>query len=421
MEKRIVILGAGFGGLRVAMQLGKAVKRGSLKDHEVILIDKNDYHTYTPTLYEAATTSKDTANYIDLKSIVTFPIGKIIKKLPIKFVEDEVENLDLSAREMSLHLKSGYNLRYDYLVISLGSVTNDFGIPGLKEHSHSFKSFTDALIIRDIVWEKITKEPDAKELSIVVGGGGSTGVELAGELRLWLNQLERKHKRKASVAICEGTPSILPGFDYKIVKLVEGRLKKLGVKIVAGKMIQSVSETGELDLGNREKLNADVFIWAGGVKPNPILEQMPLRTMKGRAEVASSMACLPSNPDLTFAGHVFGVGDVVCITNQQTSKPVPMVARAALIEANITAKNIIRSAKGQPHMEFKPKEYPYIIPVGGKYAVASIGKFVFAGFTAWIFKLLVELNYMISIMPISRAIFAWLKGIKIFIQNERLG
>src|SRR3989338_1044510 len=146
MTKKIVILGAGFGGLHVAMKLGKAIKWGKLKDHEVMLIDKNDYHTYTPTLYEAATTSKDNADYIGLKSIVTFPIEKIIGNLPIKFFEDEVENLGLDAREMSLHLKSGYNITYDYLVMSLGSVTNDFDIPGLKEYSHPFKTFTDAII-----------------------------------------------------------------------------------------------------------------------------------------------------------------------------------------------------------------------------------------------------------------------------------
>lgn len=425
MPKKVVILGAGFGGLKVAMKLGRAVKRGRLKDHEVVLIDKNDYHTYTPTLYEAATTSKDTADFIDLKSIVTFPIEQIIKGLPIKFFEDEVQELDLSAREMSLHLKSGYNIKYDYLVVALGSVTNDFGIPGLKDSSRPFKSFTDSLIIRDVIWDEMHRE-NPKDFNVVIAGGGSTGVELAGELRLWLNQLERHSKRKGTVTICEGTPKILPGFKENIIQKVETRLSQIGVKIVAGKMIKSVvpataPETGnEIDLGD-EKLKADLLVWAGGVKPNPILEGMPLRTMKGRAEVEMSMVCIPSNPDLSFAGSVFGVGDIVCINDPKTSRPVPMVARAALLEANIVAKNIIKSAKGEKHVEFKPMEYPYIIPVGGKYAVARIGKFVFAGFWAWIFKLLVELNYLISIMPVWRAVLAWLKGIRIFIQNERLG
>ena len=123
-NKKIVVLGAGFGGLHAAVKLGGALKRGRLKGYEVILIDKNAYHTYTPMLYETATTSKDTANFLDLRSIATFPIAKIIKHLPIRFIEDEVTQIDLSPIKESVYLKSGYNLKYDYLMIALGSVSN---------------------------------------------------------------------------------------------------------------------------------------------------------------------------------------------------------------------------------------------------------------------------------------------------------
>ncbi len=431
--KRIVILGAGFGGLHTAMRLGRALKWGGLHECEIILVDKNDYHTYTPTLYEVATASKDVADFTKLKKIVTFPIEKIIKHLPVKFVCDEVSEIDFAANRNEIHLKSGYNIRYDYLVISLGSVMNDFGIPGVKEFGLPFKSFTDALLIRDRIWNAVTKDSQpggqTKPLEVVIGGGGSTGVELAGEVRLWLSQLGKKYNRPANVTICEAGPNILMGFSENIISKVSARLKKIGVNISAGKAIKSVG-ANEIILNDDTRMSADVFIWAGGVKANNVAEDMPMKSEKGRMDVSSAMLCSPENADLTtlsagantiLAGKIFGVGDIACATNPKTGKPIPMVARAALSEAKVAAKNIIREINRKPHIEYHPMDYPYVIPVGGKYAVAKLGNIVISGFWGWILKGLVELNYLLSIMSLTRAVFTWLRGLWIFIQNDRLG
>lgn len=419
--KRIVILGAGFGGLHAAMRLGRALKWGRIRDYEVVLVDKNDYHTYTPTLYEAATTSKDVADFSKIKHIVTFPIDRILRHLPVKFIVDEAESIDLGAHETEIHLKSGYNLRYDYLVIALGSVSNDFGIPGIKEHALTFKSFSDASRIRDIIWEEVTKGDKEDVFEVVIGGAGSTGVELAGELRLWLSQLEKKYGRKGTVTICEAGPQILMGFMDKVVKKVSKRLTKIGVTVLAGKAIKSVNDNKTITLNDESKINSDLFIWAGGVKPNNIIEDVPMKNIKGRVEVTPAMVCAPENSDLTFSGKVFGIGDIACAYNHKTGKPIPMVARAALSEAKIAAKNIIRDIKGRPHIEYRAMDYPYIIPVGGKYAVAKLGKIVISGFLGWFLKGLVELNYLLSIMSFPRAFATWLRGLWIFIKNDRLG
>ncbi len=111
---------------------------------------------------------------------------------------------------------------------------------------------------------------------------------------------------------------------------------------------------------------------------------------------------------------------MVCV-HDADGNSVPMVARAAIIQGTIAAKNIIRDIRGQPHLKYAPKNYPYIIPVGGKYAIAKIGPVITCGFFGWILKGLVELNYLFSIMPNVRALKIWLKGLKIFIQNDRLG
>ena len=172
-SKSIIVLGAGFGGLKVATSIAKKTKQ------EVILVDRNDYQVFTPTLYEIAATSKETANYLDLKKIVTFPIQELIRGYPIKFIQTSVEALDLINGD--IHCAGNLKLKFDYLVLALGSETNYFGIPGLLENSLPLKTFMDALAIRNRIFNAISEEN--KRIKILIGGGGSTGVELAGELR----------------------------------------------------------------------------------------------------------------------------------------------------------------------------------------------------------------------------------------------
>jgi len=420
-KTRIVILGAGFGGLTAAMELGRKAKRGSLRDAEVILIDRNNYHTYTPTLYETATTSKETANYIDLKRIVTFPVERMFKRLPVRFIHDEVIRIE-TGREGSIHLKSGYIVRFDYLLIALGSQTNYFDIPGLKESALELKTFNDALKIRDAVWEAATDIENKNPLKIVVGGGGSTGVELSAELRTWLNQLSKKSHWPAQVRIVEANASVLFGFDAKVIRNVEKRLEKLGVEIDTGTMISSVSPTEKkITTRSGDVIDFDILIWTGGVTANPVIKDLPLKMKSGRAEVGGSMVCLMQTSDLTIAQKIFAIGDVVCMTDPRTERPVPLVARAAINQAKTAAKNIELDIRNEKHSGYVPGSFPYVIPVGGKFAVAKLGMMVISGFWGWILKGLVELNYLFSIMPKFKAIRIWLHGLFMFVKNDRLG
>jgi len=151
--KTILVLGAGFGGLRAARNIARKLRRLDLLDrYEVVLVDRNDYHTYTPTLYEIATTSKETADAIKLKSIVAFPVSELIAGSPVRFIKAEVELLDL--KEGDVHLSDGRKLTFDCLVFALGSETNFFDIPGLKEHALDLKTFEGARVIRDALSER---------------------------------------------------------------------------------------------------------------------------------------------------------------------------------------------------------------------------------------------------------------------------
>lgn len=418
-DKSIVVLGAGFGGLRAATLIAREIKRRGLEKRcTVTLIDRNDYHTYTPTLYEAATTSKETANYLQIKNIVTFPIAEIIKGLPITFIKDAVTAIDLINGDIHCSQKI---LKFDYLVLAPGSETNYFDIPGLKENALTLKSFIDALKIRDNIFE--LAQSKKRGIKILIGGGGSTGVELAGEIKEWLCQLEEELGQcEATVTIVESAPTILPGFDERIIKLVIRRLKKIGVSIITNEIITE-ARPDKIILKSGKELPHDLLIWAGGVRAPDFIAGLPLKIEKrGRVEVISKLECLPQTPDLRLYGKIYGIGDAVCIYDKKTGKPMPGVARAALNQATIAAHNVICDIESRAiHKEYQTKNYPYVIPVGGKWALAKIGPLVIWGFWGWLLKGLVELRYLASILSIWKSVRIWLKGLLIFIKNDRLG
>ncbi|MBI2013644.1 MAG: NAD(P)/FAD-dependent oxidoreductase [Candidatus Colwellbacteria bacterium] len=410
MVKKIVILGAGFGGLTAAKALGKGIKKYDLQDdYEVILVDKNAYHTYTPTLYEVASLDKETADYTKIKRIVTFPIEKLVKNLPIKFINDEVTELDVARRTGDIHLKNGYPIKYDYLILALGSQTNFFGVPGAKEAAHEFKTFADAVKIRDAVLSEAPRE------NICVIGGGSTGVELAGELKNWLGV-------KSNITIIEAGPTVLSNFEPRVIEKISKRLLRLGIKVIVNSPVVSVDgKNKNLLLQDGDTVPYDVLIWTGGVEPSSVLRALPFRKTKERTDVESGMVCIPESADLTVHGRIFGIGDITCATNPKTGQIAPQTAPAAIEQARVAAENVLRDIQTASHKKYVAKSYPYIIPVGGKWAVAKIGPLIISGFLGWVLKGLVELKYLASIMPLYKALIIWLRGLFIFIKNDRLG
>ncbi len=425
MVKNIVVLGAGFGGLRAARQIHKYLKRSALlKKYQIFLVDKNDFHSFAPLWYEIATTSKQTADNLKLKSLVAYSLPDLIKNKEIKFVKDGVQKIDLSR---GFILLKNSELKFDYLVLALGSEANYFDIPGLKENSLAFKSFNDAVTVRDAIWDAVLARRDSpakelKDLQIIIGGGGSAGVELAGEIKSWACELQKELGPACGiqVAIVERAPTILTGFSERVISKVTTRLSKLDVKIINDEAINKVIPKAVV-LESGKIVPFDILIWAGGVKTPAILQKLSLNCdERKRIKTSLALECLPENKKIKFAGKIFAVGDIVAGTQQ--------VVQVAISQADIAAHNIFEEIKREKSLSenyfsksYKFKNYPYIIPVCGKFAVAKIGPFVISGFWAWIFKGLVELNYLISIMSIWKALKIWLKGLMIFIKNDRLG
>ncbi|MDE2001693.1 MAG: FAD-dependent oxidoreductase [Patescibacteria group bacterium] len=430
-KKQIVILGAGFGGIKAARALLDGLRKlDLLGKYQVVLIDRHEYQTYYPTLYEVATTSKNLANQLDLKHIVTIPLAEIFQGKPLEFVKGGVVSLDLPAGD--IHLADGRTQRFDYLVLALGSEPNYFNIPGLQEHALAFKTFIDAVKVRDAIWNILSEAPADKRVRIIIGGGGATGVELAGEVQAWICELEQQKIStcRASVTIVEAAPTVLNHFDPRVVGAVTRRLEKLGVALATGEIIQEVTpEHAALKSG--KELDYDVFVWTGGVKSPALMADLPLKKEKhGKTEVAGGMACTPQTPDLKLYGKIYGIGDSVCFVNPKTQIPVPQLAEAAIGQARIAAHNIleeIKVAEGVSKQvklkQYRPAdEFSYVIPAGGKYAVAKVGPLILTGFFGWLLKGLIELYYLLfNVLPPLQAFSVWFHGLRIFIQNDRLG
>ncbi len=408
MQKQtIAILGAGFGGLRAALLLGRRLRRLKLSDrYEATLIDRNHYHTYTPLLYEVTATPQELANHCDLKALTTHHIQESIAGLPLVFRQDDVTKIDLAGR--TLYTAADDRIRFDYLILAPGSETHYFDIPGLRENSYAFKTFLDAVRLRDAIAS--LRATENRSPAVLVGGGGSAGVELAAELKGWRPRLE--------VTVVESAPSLLPGFSPGAVRRAERRLRKLGVRSRTNSCI-AAAKPNEATLKNGEALPFDVLIWTGGVRPPRSIQSLPLKTdQRGRILAGEDLECAPG---------VYAIGDIAGVAYSDGA-PVPGVARAAILQATVAAKNIIEDIKAKEGFSlaarryfFRPRRYPYILPVGGKHAIAQIGPLIIAGFLGWILKGLVELNYLRSIMPFGKALRIWLKGLATFTQNDRLG
>lgn len=426
-QKQILILGAGFGGLRAATCIAKKLRELRLESHwRVALVDRSEHHTFTPLLYEAASISKQTADLSRLHDLATYHIGDLIAGLPITFYKQEVVSMNVATR--SAVLGDGQIIKGEYLVLALGSETNYFGIPGLREHSLTLKTFADAIKVRDTIWN--LAQDGTSKIHVAVGGAGATGVELAAEIRMWGAQLKTLFpKCRLIVNLIEGQDTILPGFPIKFIAKVRKRLEWLGVHITTGTKITSVDERF-ISLDANACLQYEVLVWTGGIKASSIASDLPLRKDGNRLQVDSNMSCLADTqqiPDLQVSSRVYALGDSVCFHDPRTGKLVPWVARAAIMQADVVAHNIVSDicfelgmASSPSHVKFTPRNYPYIVPVGGKYSVAHAGSFVFAGAPAWIFKLLVELYYLLSLMPPRKAFALWRQSIKVFSQNEQV-
>ena len=397
--KHIVVLGAGFGGLTFCQAFNHPQAR-------VTLVDRQNHHLFQPLLYQVATAGLSAPE-------IAQPVRSILSDRPsVTVLLDTVVDFNLAEKKVFLEKNT---LAYDYLVLALGGVTSYFGHPEWEQFAPGLKSLDDALRIRRrilLAFEKAENETDAaardRLMTIVVVGGGPTGVELAGAFAELVRRVLRKDFRRidpaqASVILIEAGPRVLAHLPPGLSASAQRQLEKLGVEVRVGVKVKTITQ-GRVEPENGRIIEAENIIWAAGVSASALTQK--LRTEldhAGRVKV---------KPDLSLPGHpeVFAIGDMALVLDQD-GKPVPGVSPAAMQMARKIAR-IIRDELdlGAGHAARPPFKYwdkGTMATIGRSAAVAKIGKLEFTGFLAWIAWLFVHLIFLIGFRNKLAVLLQW--------------
>lgn len=403
-KKKVVVAGAGFGGIRAALTLS------SYSNVEVTLINDTPYHSYHPDLYEVATGVLEHERKIDFERLAgttNIPLKNILYNKKVQLLIDKVVSVNLPSK--FVRLKSGELINYDFLVLSLGSVTNYFGIPGAESYGHPLKTTEDALNIRNDIDELVSQSD--QPISVVIAGGGFTGVELAGELSKYLVKLSKLHKKvKGKVAVVERGPSLLGGMPKWASQKAQKRLKKLGVELLLDRTIEKV-DGDQIYLSPDQTVAYDYLIWTTGVKGSIIKIKGVELTQRSQIKVQHDLS-LERYPE------VFAVGDLAECLDQKRGCQVSSTAWAALGQGLVAAKNIQRRIQNLAALQYEPENPGFVVPLGSKFALSNIFNMQLTGIIGWSLKKLISLKYMLSILPLAQAILLWWKGVRIYNNND---
>ncbi len=420
---KIVIIGAGFAGLRTALELEKRCAR--MKSCEILLIDRRAEHLYTPLLYEVSSGELQASNRScsgDLKSGVCVRFDayvNIVKKKHIRFRRAEVTGID--REEQVVLLSGGERISYNDLVIAMGVEVATFGIPGVAEYALPMKTLSDAFAIRDRLHGFVQGYIDGKEkhLSIIVVGGGATGVEFAAESANFFARLASTGVLKSadySVTLLEAAQNILPVFSESVRAVALHRLKELGVTIQVQTKLDEVKKgrvfvTGKL--GMPSEYPSDVAVWTAGVKPMAAGKAWGLPTdERGSIQIERSFVVVGEK-------HIFALGDCVMFKHPKTKTPVPALAQVAVREAGVVAENIVRQLERKLPVTWSPPErWAVVVPMGGKYAIADFGKFHLSGTLGFFVRKIADLFYFLSILPPLEAWKFWRQGADVYAKND---
>lgn len=376
---RVVILGCGFGGLWAAQGLRKA-------SVDVTVIDANNYHLFTPLLYQVATAGLSAPD-------IAAPIRHILaRQRNTTVLMAKAEGIDAARR--LVRLEDGSDVPYDQLVVATGTTHSYFGHDDWAAFAPGLKTLADALEIRSrilLAFERAERETDparrAAWLTFVVIGAGATGVELAGTLaeiarQTLRGEFRRYDPRNARVMLVEGTDRVLPPYPPDLSEKARLQLERLGVTVWLGKRVTGVDAEG-VAMGD-ERLRAKTVLWAAGVASSPLGASLGVPLDRaGRVVV---------EPDLSVPGHpeIFVIGDLAAL------KDVPGIAPAAKQMGAHVARNVQDRLAGRPTTAFRYRDYGQLATIGRKAAVADFGRVRLSGFVAWWVWLWAHIYFLIN-------------------------
>ena len=358
---RVLILGGGFGGVGAAQKLKDA-------DAEVVLVDRHDYHTFQPLLYQLATGLLETSGVgHSLRDLLERHDNTTIHKAPVTAI-------DFDARRVSFDGLAPID--YDYLVLGLGAEVNFFGTDGAAEHALPMYTLPQAVRLKNHIlerWEAADRDPSLVgdgALNVVVVGGGATGIETAGAIaELYRGDFARDYRgvreEDARVILVEAGPELFPMFKPNLREYATNALTERTVEVKTGVAVESVAPT-RVALKSGEELKAHTLVWGAGLQGNELVTSLGLELERGNR--------IPVGPELTLAGHpeVYVVGDVAAITDSKTKEVLPQLGSVALQSGEHVGETIARRIEGKDAKPFEYRDKGTMATIGRGAAVVQM-------------------------------------------------
>ena len=377
-KKRVLILGAGAAGIGAALELKKA--SAGAPELEVTLVDQRDYHHPLPFIWHVVSGSVEPSH-------ISFPLHALLRQRsaegPVKFRQSRVQGIDVEKKVVST---DAGKLKWDYLVVALGSTTNFFGMADVEENSLSFKSLRDAVNIHNHIldnYETALQERNEKRrrelLTFVVVGGGPSGIELAAAIQDFVGKaLVRDYPSLMSqtrVLLVEAQDALLSGLGANVSELAISRLRSRGIEMLLKTRITK-AWSGGVQTADGQTIATRTVIWVAGVKPVDVVEALPFEKEKGGRIVVNQYLEVPES-----AG-VYVLGDCAYLLHENGSVPYPPTQQVAMRQGPVCARNIVRAMRGQDQLPFRYKFKGQVIYMGRNLVLAQLGNRVFDGFTA---------------------------------------
>ncbi len=404
---RIVIIGAGFGGLKLARSLAR-------KPYQVVLLDKNNFHQFQPLFYQVATSGI-------APSAIAFPVRKIFHRIPnVHFRMAEVKEVKTDEKQIVTDVGS---IEYDFLVIATGADTNYFGNAQIEQNALPMKSVQESLALRNKVIEQIenalisnSAEERKERMTLVVVGGGPTGVEVSGALAEMKRFVLPKDYpeldfEEMDIHLLEASPQLLNGMSEQSSTAARKFLEGMSVKVETGAMVESYDGHTVKVKGGKE-ISSSTLIWAAGIRGNR-LNGIPSDLYKGNGR-------LEVDDQLKVKGlkDVFAIGDISYMPDEAFPKGHPQVAQVAIQQGVWLAQAL--TSKGKPMKGFRYKDLGSMATIGRSRAVVDLPIFHFRGFFAWLFWLFVHLMNILGVKNRFFIFVDWMWYYIKFDQNLRL-
>ena len=397
---KVVIIGAGFGGLFAAHTLAD-------KPVDVLIIDKNNYHTFTPLLYQVATCALD-------PSEIAHPVRTIFsKKQNVKFLLGEITAIDLQNKQITVQADSAtQQIGFDYLIVAAGSQSNYFGNNDFKMFSFDLKSLADAVELRNhalrlfekAVWSQDPAEIEAL-LTFVVVGAGPTGIETAGALyELYNHVLDKEFSERelqARVVVVEMLETVLIAYPESLRKSAEKQLKSLGVEIMLGSPVKSMQKS-QVELSDGTTIPTHTLIWSAGVKGSPVANMLGVELTRGNRVKVNRHMQVDGFP------HVYCVGDMSYLEDENGDL-YPQLIPVAQQQARVAGRNILADIQGKEMSEFSYHDRGSMATIGRSRAVAWLyNRVKISGFLAWISWLVFHLITLVGFRNRLNVFVNWL-------------